>query len=99
MSREVANLQEYIANLPTNVIRNIYRHPASCLAIFRLVKSKFSYEWIRMIDYSNSSSDLPVLARTIIMRFICLPNSEINGQPQPISQEVVSSWINPSHQE
>jgi len=44
MSREVANLQEYIANLPTNVIRNIYRHPASCLAIFRLVKSKFSYE-------------------------------------------------------
>jgi len=43
-------------------------------------------------------SDLPVLARTIIMRFICLPNSETTGQPQLISQEVVSSWINPSHQ-
>ncbi|CAF0850346.1 unnamed protein product [Rotaria sp. Silwood1] len=42
--------------------------------------------------------DLPVLARTIIMRFICLPNSETTGQPQPISQGVVSSWINPSHQ-
>lgn len=78
MSREIANLQEYIANLPPNVTRNIYGHPASCLAIFR---------------------DLPVLARTIIMRFICLPNSEINGQPQPITQEAVSSWINLSHQD
>ncbi|CAF1216249.1 unnamed protein product [Adineta steineri] len=42
--------------------------------------------------------ELPVLARTIIMRFICLPNSELTGQPQPISQGVASSWINPSHQ-
>ncbi|CAF0788494.1 unnamed protein product [Adineta ricciae] len=42
--------------------------------------------------------ELPVLARTIIMRFICLPNSEATGQPQPLSQSVVSSWINPSHQ-
>ncbi|CAF5194947.1 unnamed protein product, partial [Rotaria magnacalcarata] len=32
------------------------------------------------------------------MRFICLPNAETTGQPQPISQGVVSSWINPSHQ-
>lgn len=95
MSREIANLQEYIANLPPNVIRNIYGHPASCLAIFRFVPSILSNQSALFFV----SSDLPVLARTIIMRFICLPNSEINAQPQPISQEVVSSWINPSHQE
>lgn len=97
MSREIANLQEYIANLPPNVTRNIYGHPASCLAIFRFVDNG-----IPLRANSNDfycSSDLPVLARTIIMRFICLPNSEINGQPQPITQEAVSSWINLSHQE
>lgn len=37
MSSQFANLQEYIASLPTNVIQNIYGHPASCLAIFRFV--------------------------------------------------------------
>jgi hypothetical protein len=31
------------------------------------------------------------------MRFICLPNSESSGQPPPIKQEMVASWINSSH--
>ena len=42
-------------------------------------------------------SDLPVLARTIVMRFLCLPNSESSGQPPLIKQEMVASWINSSH--
>jgi len=42
--------------------------------------------------------DLPPLARAIVMRFICLPNSETTQQPQPIKQDVVESWINPSYE-
>ena len=95
MSVQFANLQEYIGSLPASVKQNIYGHPASCLAIFRFVGEESEEK--KIIGLLVLCSDLPVLARTIVMRFICLPNSESSGQPPLIKQEMVASWINASH--
>ena len=43
MIAESKNLHEYLATLPGDILDNLYNHPATCLAVFRLMHAQLLF--------------------------------------------------------
>lgn len=79
-SLECKNLHDYLKTLPSEVLDQLYNHPATCLAVFRLKQT--------FVDHNltlNLFRELPGLAKQFIMRLLHVQ--------QAVPQAVVSSWV------
>lgn len=79
-SLECKNLHDYLKTLPSEVLDQLYNHPATCLAVFRSL-TNFLFSDL----YFYLFRELPGLAKQFIMRLLHVQ--------QAVPQAVVSSWV------
>ena len=81
-SLECKNLHDYLKTLPSEVLDQLYNHPATCLAVFRFTSVQY---FVIVTTFFVLFRELPGLAKQFIMRLLHVQ--------QAVPQAVVSSWV------